>query len=195
MATLTDQIQSLLQGGGAEQLSSRLGIDSGTLATVAQTALPAIIGALSHNTREPQGAESLSTALRNDHDGSILDNLGGLLGGAGNGAGILGHLFGARREAVEEEVGRSTGIDAATVGKVLVTLAPLVMGWLGKQQRAQNLDAQGVGQVVQQEHAELQKQDTGGLLGRFSSLLDSNNDGSVMDDVARIGGSLLGRTK
>ena len=33
---------------------------------------------LANNAATPQGAQNLDNALQNDHDGSILDNLGGL---------------------------------------------------------------------------------------------------------------------
>ena len=50
---------------------------------------------MARNTSNQQGAESLHNALQKDHDGSILDNLGGFLNNAqsGPGAGILRHVL------------------------------------------------------------------------------------------------------
>ena len=45
-------------------------------------ALPLLMGAMKRNTATPEGANGLMGALNNSkHDGSILDNLGGLFNG------------------------------------------------------------------------------------------------------------------
>ena len=60
-------------------------------------AMPVLMQAMRRNASTPQGAEGLLGALNNKHDGSILDNLGGLFsGGVDNsvmedGGKILGH--------------------------------------------------------------------------------------------------------
>ncbi|HRF38840.1 MAG TPA: DUF937 domain-containing protein, partial [Saprospiraceae bacterium] len=64
-----------------------------------------LVSALARNASTEQGAAALSNALDRDHDGSILSNLAGLLGGqapaqdnrALNGAGILNHILGDRQ--------------------------------------------------------------------------------------------------
>jgi hypothetical protein len=65
------------------------------------------------------------------------------------------------------------------------------MGFLGKQQRQKGLDAQGLSGFLTGERraAEQQAPDMMGVLG---SLLDTDNDGQVVDDVVKIGSSLLG---
>ena len=61
--------------------------------------MSAILGAMANNASKPGGADSLLGALQKDHDGSILDNLGGFLGqpNTDDGNGILGHVFGNSR--------------------------------------------------------------------------------------------------
>ena len=44
-------------------------------------ALPVLMQAMKRNASTPQGAEGLMSALNSKHDGSILDNLGGLFSG------------------------------------------------------------------------------------------------------------------
>lgn len=171
MTRLTDQIQALLGGDAVEQLGSQLGVDGNTFSTVTLTALPLMVGALSHNTRDQHGAESLASALH-EHDGGVFDHPDAIPTDSLENEKILGHLFGSWRGAVEQEVERTTGADRESINKVLLTLAPIVMGWLGREQREANLDPHGLGEFIQNEHAENQRQDTGGLLGRFSALLE-----------------------
>ena len=64
-----------------EQISQNVGADSSLVNSAIQLALPALINGLANNASTPEGAESLNTALEQDHaGGGILDNLGGLAG-------------------------------------------------------------------------------------------------------------------
>lgn len=194
MTSILDEVRQQLGPDTIQQLSSTLGADPSATSNAVSLALPAILGGLSQNAAQPEGAASLDNAL-NAHDGSILDNLGGLLGGGGGGGGalggiggaILGHVFGGRREKVEQGVGRASGLDAAQVAQLMAMLAPIVMGVLGRMKQKKGLDANRLPDVLQQSHAQAE-QETPGLGG----LLDSNNDGSVADDLLRMGTSALG---
>src|SRR5882757_7528531 len=92
-------LQDLLGQEGGEQalsqISQSVGADHSTVNSAVQMALPMIMGALSQNAQQPQGAESLSNALQTSHDGSILDNIGSIVASAqqADGGGILGHIF------------------------------------------------------------------------------------------------------
>lgn len=145
------------------------------------------------NTDKPGGADALFGALSRDHDGGLLDDLGGFLGGGQTTGGdrILGHVLGGKRQAVETGLSRSSGLDMATIGKLLPLLAPIVMGFLGKAQKQQGLDAQGLSSLLtgERQTAERRAPDAMGVL---SNLLDTDNDGQVVDDVVKIGSSLLG---
>ena len=115
--------------------------------------------------------------------------LGNILGGAIGGK-ILGHILGNRRGAVEQGIGRSTGMNPAQVAQLLMVLAPIVMAALGRAKRQQNVDAGGLGGMLQREQQEMQRRApaTSGLGG----LLDKNNDGQIMDDLARMAPGMLG---
>ncbi len=170
MATILDAVRQQLGSDTIQQISSTLGADPSTTNDAISLALPALIGGLSQNAAHPQGAAALDNAL-NAHDGSILDNLGGLLGGGGGGIGgaILGHIFGNRRGSVEEGVGRASGLDAAQVAQLMAMLAPIVMGVLGKMKQSKGLDANSLPQILQQSHAQGQ-QETPGLGGLLDAL-------------------------
>ena len=149
-----------------QQLSQALGASPTETQKAISLALPALLGGLSGNAANPSGAQSLDKAL-DDHDGGILDNLGGLLGaGAGGGIGgaILGHILGKKRAPVEEQVSNGSGLNTQQVGQLLVMLAPIIMGVLGRMKK------QGAPVTTQ-----LQKEVPGGLgdLGNLASIFGS----------------------
>ena len=194
MNALTEMLMTQLAGGALSQISGKIGADPNTTRQAIAIAVPLLISALARNSSTPTGAEALNQAVAKDHDGSILDNLGGFFGNteAANGAGILGHVFGGQRGAAETGLAQTTGLDTGSAGQLLETLAPLVMGALGKTQQQQGLDADGLSAFLgeQNQQAQASSPDVMGMLG---NLLDSNNDGSVIDDVGRIAGNLFRR--
>jgi hypothetical protein len=192
--SIIDLLSQTMQGGGIDQISERVGLDKDQVSTVVAGAMPMLIGALKRNADKPGGAESLVGALDRDHDGSVIDDLAGFLGKGGAekaGAGILGHVFGSRQTSVESALGGMSGLDKGQVGKILMMLAPVVMGALGKTKREKGLDIGSLTDLLRGEDETAKKAapETESLLG---SLLDSDGDGQVVDDIAKIGGSLLG---
>jgi hypothetical protein len=145
MSDLNDLIQSVFAGGNLEAISQHLGTSNDETAAGISAALPALLGALAGNASTPRGEQKLASVLERDHDGSLLDSLGGMLTGslggrAANGSGIVGHLFGDdnhQNDVVNSLAGRS-GVNPSLISKMLPLLAPLVMGWLGKQMRGGN---------------------------------------------------------
>ncbi|MDX1461667.1 MAG: DUF937 domain-containing protein [Marinirhabdus sp.] len=174
-------------------------------ASVVSMALPLLMGAMKRNANSQEGAAGLMNALDNKHDGSILNNLGGFFGGGVNeeakqdGLGILGHVLGGSQNNVVSALSKKSGMDTDSVMRVLTIIAPIVLGYLGKEKRQKSVSDQGgIGGLL------------GGLLGGgqqeapkqqslIESILDGDNDGSVIDDVAGMvlggkkgGGGLLG---
>jgi hypothetical protein len=168
-----------------DQISQNVGAEPSMVNSAVQMALPMIIGALSQNASQPGGAESLSNALQNDHDGSILDNIGGLISGAqsADGGGILGHILGQKQTAAAEQISQNTGLNTGQVLQILLMLAPIVMGYLGKQKREQGLDAGGLTAMLGQQQQQIQSSGNP-MMNMVTSFLDSDHDGSALDDLA-----------
>ncbi|MBK9437392.1 MAG: DUF937 domain-containing protein [Chloracidobacterium sp.] len=185
-----------------DQISQNVGADSSLVNSAIQLALPALIGGLANNAATPDGAESLNTALEQDHSGGgILDNLGGLAGmifGGGQAAppprqadagGILGHILGTNQGAVAQDVSNKTGLGMGQVAQILMFLAPIVMGYLGKQKQQQGVGADGLGGLLGGllggASQPVQQQSSGNaMLDMASNMLDSDRDGSAVDDIA-----------
>ncbi len=194
MATMIDEIMgSLASSGGLGQMSRQVGVGESDVSSVVAGALPALLGALNRNTNSASGATDLLSALDRDHDGSVMDDLAGFLGGASaadSGGAILGHALGGRQARVENALSRTSGVDAASVGRIMAMLAPIVMGYLAKQRRAQNLDATGLSDMLQIEETAV-RQRAPEATDLLTQMLDSDDDGSIMDDVASLGSGLL----
>lgn len=193
MSSILELLNDQLSGNATSQISRQLGTDQGTAGKAIGAALPLLVGALARNASRSDGAQSLAGALDRDHDGSVLDDLSGFLANpdAGSGDGILRHTLGPKRRAVEQELGRQTGLDVDAITKLLPILAPLVMGALGREKRRGQLDIAGLTSMLagERERAETASSSLGGL----AMILDADSDGDISDDVTKMGAGLLGK--
>lgn len=194
MNSILDMLQTQLGGERSARLGERIGADTSATQKAVQAALPAIVAALASNARRPEGAASLARALEEDHDGSILDDLPGFLerGDTSDGNAILRHALGERRLAVETQVAENTGLDLATVSRLLPLLAPIVMGALGRQKRQTDLDPGGLAGMLAGEQQKAREMAPDGLAGMLGGLLDSEGDGLDIGDVLEAGSKVLG---
>ena len=187
MNAITQIITQQLSGNASHTIAQRFGISESTANTAIQMAVPLILTALARNASQPQEAQNLHQAVAHDHDGSIFDNLMGYLGNpqSANGAGILNHVFGSQQPAIQNNLAQATGVDQSTAGGLLETLAPIVMGSLGKAQNENGLDASGLSNLLNGQQQEAQA-NAPGAMSMLSSMLDRNKDGSSMDDLQRM---------
>ena len=200
MPSIYDSVTEQLSGSNLTQLSQQIGADEATTSQAVQAALPVLLGGLARNASRPEGAASLGTALDEHRGSGLMDNLGGLLGNAesGAGAGILGHIFGGRRETVESGVGQATGLKQQQVGKLLMVLAPIVMAALARRQQAHQEQEvpipgastipggpAGLPDILQRETQEAQQRAPSGL-GGLMGMLDRDGDGNPLNDLGRM---------
>ncbi len=193
---LIDLLQSQLSGNVLDQLSNQIGGEKEQTEVATSGIISMLTAALAKNAASPDGASALANALDSDHDGSILDNIGDLLGGnltnnrAANGAGILKHVLGGNQGNAIDAISKMSGLAGDKTGNLMTMLAPIVLGMLGKQKRQNNMDQSGLSDMLSRsvKSATNQRQEMG-LLGK---LLDRDGDGSVMDDIAGMGMKTLG---
>ena len=132
-APLSSDLESHLQGAPTQQIAEQLGVSPSQASSAISAAVPLLLGALGHNASQPQGAQALFGALRNDHTGADLGSvLGSVLGGGGQGNQILGHVFGDRQPRAAEAVGQATGIGQDKAHMLLRWLAPIAMAYLAR---------------------------------------------------------------
>jgi hypothetical protein len=192
MSGILDILGSVIGSQQVNQIGNKVGLDSATVGKLVAAGLPLLISALAKNSSSQAGAQDLHNAVTKDHDGSILDDIGGLLGGTANanGSGILGHIFGEKQQQIQQGLGATTGVDGAAVGQVLEMLAPVVMGALGRQTASQGLDAGGLAGMLNGA-AGTASQSQPDVLGSLLGMLDTDKNGSVIDNVAGMLGKLF----
>jgi len=190
MDSVIQLLVSQLGSGPVGKISEQLGVDESQAQQAVGMALPLILDALTRNASSADGAQALTNALRRDHDGSILNNLPHAITRPEvrqDGAAILGHVLGGNRSAVQNSVSRATGMDPNQVAQIFAILAPIVLGGLGQMQRKNNLDAQGVSTLLQEERTTVEKTASG-----LAQLLDMDGDGDVSEEIVTLGANLLG---
>ena len=194
-----DLLQGQLSEGVISQLSNQLGgADKQQTATAASGILSTLMGGLAKNAASPEGASSLANALDRDHDGSVLDDLMGMLSGqtqpqnakATNGAGILNHILGERQGNAVSMISQMSGLDQGKTGNLMMMLAPMVMSALGKTKREQGLDVGNLASLLSGTVSNRKQADP--TMGLITQFLDSDGDGDIKDDVARMGMKFLG---
>lgn len=195
MSGLLDLLNSDMGKQIISGVSNQTGAPENKTANVLSMALPVLMGAMKKNVQSQDGASGLMNALSSKHDGSILDNLGGLFSGGvddsvmKDGAGILGHLLGNKQANVENALSQKSGLDAGSIGQILKIAAPIVMGFMGRQQRQSNAnDSSGLNTLLGSMLGGQPKQNQ----SLITSLIDADGDGSILDDVA---GMVLGNNK
>jgi hypothetical protein len=194
MPNLMDLIQDQFNEDLIGTLSNSIGAkDSKSTAVASQTAASFLMNALAKNASSPEGLNALSGALDRDHDGSVLDDIMGLISNqsqptnnkAFNGMGILKHVLGGKQDTVVDAISKSSGLDKNSSMSLLIKMAPVVMGMLGKQKRSNNLDGSGLFDLLVQSKEQTNQQlDKPNLIER---MLDQDGDGSMMDDLAKMG--------
>ncbi|MBP6385114.1 MAG: DUF937 domain-containing protein [Pseudarcicella sp.] len=129
-----------------------IGEDSNSTSSALTSVLPVLMGGLATKASTQSGASSLLGLINSGgHDGGILDNLGGLLGG-GNassglmsaGSGIVSSIFGDKVGGIVSLLSGFLGMKGSSVTSLMSLAAPMVMGIVGKQVKTNGLDAGGL---------------------------------------------------
>jgi OmpA-OmpF porin, OOP family len=176
-----------------------VGEDAGSTATAMSGILPAVLGSVVSKASDADGASGLMSMLSSGgHDGGILDNLGGMLGGGAGtdgmlsaGSGILSSLLGDKVGGIVSLISSFAGIKSGSANSLMSMAAPLVMGVIGKQVSGGNMGASGLMSLLagQKDHIAAAMpaglgDKLGGLLGMGSMLGGASNLVSGVTDSA-----------
>jgi len=195
MDQIVTQLMNMLgKGDGLSQLSRSIGGSKRATKSALEMVLPSMIHAMNRNTNSREGAASLLGALERDHDGSILERLGDAIASPNEsaGMGILGHLFGGKTRGVESSIGRASGLNSGQITRLLITLAPIVLGLLGKMKGQRKLDSGALSDLLGREDSRTSSRKRK-RLSPLMQFLDQDGDGDVTGEVIKIGTGLLGR--
>jgi hypothetical protein len=162
------------------------GLTDDEVTSAVSALVPALAAGFQKNMSTPRGLDGLMAALAGGQHQQYVDD-SGALGRAETiteGNGILGHVLGSKEVSsqVASRAAAQTGIGESVLKSMLPVVAAMMMGTLSKQA------AQPAGlQAGTDGGAE-------GLLGMLTPMLDSNRDGSVVDDVVRMVGRFFQRS-
>jgi hypothetical protein len=202
----------------AEQAENKFGISKGQIIALLAVAAPLIISYLKNKAQDANEAEALNNALDKDHDGSILNNPAAALERQQEGGSILDHIFGGQKATVENQLSQNTGISMDKIGPILAMLAPVIMGYIGKEKQASGANAGGLGDLLggilggAQQQAQAQpsnplndilgsvlggatQQSGGGLGDLLGSVLGGGNQQQNQGGLGGLLGSILGGGK
>lgn len=180
---IVETIMSAQGGAAVSQLGARVGLGQEQAASALTALLPALAAGLQNNARSEGGLASLASALARGNHQQYIDNPASLTDEAAvsDGNGILGHLFGSKEVSrqVASRAAAQTGVSSDILKRMLPLAAAMMMGALSRDTgRGSNLGQAAAG---------------GGLASMLGPLLDSNRDGSIVDDVTGMLGRFLGR--
>ena len=181
---ITKILMNQLGEKGLSAMAEKIGADKSQTASALEGIMPTLLGAMSNNTKNPDGATGFLGALDRDHDGSILDDISGFIttSDSGPGEGILKHVLGGNQQQVENGLSQKTGLSSGQIGNLLKIAAPILMGYLGRQKK-QESNSTGF--------------DLGGLTGLLGGLAGQADQGTGLDlsDVMNMVGGLTGGNK
>lgn len=160
----------------AEQAENKFGISRNQIIALLAVAAPLVISYLRNKSQDAKEAEALNNALDKDHDGSILDDATQAEARQAEGGSILDHVFGGQKSNVENQLSQNTGISIDKIGPILAMLAPVIMGYIGKEKQQNNVGAGGLGDLL------------GGILGNASNQAQEQQSNPLNDIL----GSVLG---
>jgi hypothetical protein len=197
MTSVLDELRSSLSDDHVNEISKRIGADPRQTRHAIDGALPLLLGALGREASDPQRAAGLRKAIEEDHDGSVVENMGsylsgGVAGRSTNGAGILQHVLGDRQQAAVQGLSARSGLDMSSVASLLPLLAPVVMGMIGKQQRGGGLSLDNLTNVLggDTKRAANDAPDLGDLLG---SVLGGGSGQGSTGGIGDVLGSIFGK--
>ena len=194
MDNILDSILSQIDKNTLEVIGQQANISPDKAQNALKSAIPILMSALARNSSTPEGASALQNAVAKDHDGSLLDNLGALLGKKeviDDGAGILKHILGNKQGNVEQYLSKNSGLDSAAIAKILKMAAPIVMGYLGKKSNAGS-NTGIIGDLLN-AYLNTQTKKSRKSQGMINQILDRDGDGNIMDDIGELGISFLGK--
>ena len=191
-------LQRQIAGNTLNQLSQRIGANPQQTSAAANGVFAALLGGLANNAASG-GLNNLMAALDKNHDGSILDDMAGLLnsGGQGtgalNGMGIVNHILGGKTQSVAQQIGAKAGINANQVMQLLPVLAPIVMGVIGQLKNGGKLNLGNIASMLLgAAQGGAQQSGLGGVLGQVLGGVLAGGGGQQTGGGGLLGGLLGG---
>jgi sporulation protein YlmC with PRC-barrel domain len=156
------------------KFASATGLEPTAAQKATEASVPAILGALMNLAGQPGGARQIADTVSAQSPGllgSLATSMGGLGQVADKGSSALSTLIGGSAlNSIASSVGRYAGIGEGPAQTLMGLVGPVVMGTLGRQQRAEGLDANGLGRFLASQKDNI----AAAIPSSFSNLLPSD---------------------
>lgn len=196
--SLIDLITGSAGNQVASQAENKFGIDKNQIIALLAVSAPLVISYLRKKAQDdPNEAEALNKALEKDHDGSILNDPTQVEARQAEGNSILDHIFGGQKTQVQNQLSQNTGISMDKIGPVLAMLAPLIMGYIGKQKQSGGVSSGGglgdlLGGILGGAQSQAQAEPSNPLNDILGSVLGGGGNQSSGNPLNDILGGVLG---
>ena len=196
--SLIDLITGSVGNQVAGEAENKFGISKNQVIALLAVSAPLVISYLRKKSQNSADAEALNSALDKDHDGSILNDPSQAMARQQEGGSILDHVFGSEKSNVENHLSQNTGISMDKIGPIMGMLAPLIMGYIGKQKQSNGVTSGGglgdlLGGILGGAQSQAQAQPSNPLNDILGSVLgggsQANTGGNPLNDIL---GSVLG---
>lgn len=187
---LLKSLTNMVTPGILSKLSGILGENESDLSKGLSSAAPALLSSLVDKSSNESGAKGILDMIKsNNLDGSMLNNMGDLLGNQDNtsslmdqGGNILNSLMGNNSSNVFNIISRVSGMSSNSAGGLMKFLAPMLMSMIGKKVFSNNLGASGLMSLLGDQKGFLKGMlpagmgSALGLSSGFSNLMESGKD-------------------
>jgi sporulation protein YlmC with PRC-barrel domain len=163
------------------KMASVSGLDRSTTQSAVGACVPAILNSFADLAAKPGGARQLSDAIAEQPSG-ILSNLAQALGGssmpAEQGSGILSSLLGGGvLNTLVATLSRFVGVGEGSTRTLMGLLTPVILGVLGREQRAAGLETGGLARMLMGQRDQISAAMPVGLSDLLSSRARMQDDG------------------
>jgi sporulation protein YlmC with PRC-barrel domain len=155
------------------KMASVSGLDRSTTQSALGASMPAILNGLADLAAKPGGARQIADAIAEQPAG-ILSSLSQTLGGssmsAEKGSGLLSSLLGGGvLNTLVSTLSRFVGIGEGSTRTLLGLLTPVILGVLGREQRAAGLETSGLARMLMGQRDQINAAMPAGLSDLLSS--------------------------
>jgi OmpA-OmpF porin, OOP family len=179
------------------QAANLIGEDKDKTSSALGGILPAIMGGVMSKASNEEGASGLLSMLKDGgHDGGMLGNIAGMLGGGDStssmmsaGSGIVSSLFGDKVGGLVSLLSGFAGVKDSSITSLLGMAAPMVMGMLGKQVSSQGLGASGLMDLLSSQKDHVAAAMPAGLGDKLGGLLGM---GSMFGGASGLASAAMG---
>lgn len=172
MATILDNLGSLVTPDLLAQASTLVGESSGNVGRGLSASFPAILGGLLGKSNDSGAMRQIMDLLGDSRiDSSLIRNAASLLGGSGLaqspigelGSRFLAAIFGSQTGAVANAIATQGGVKPSSASTLLGIAAPLVMSVLGDRIRRDGLNVAGLANLLSSQRDSILKEVPAGL--------------------------------